>query len=54
MAGNRAYGVIHPDPFDLDPEDFTEEPLDHGDGGWEQDAADSADDKGSDATWEQK
>lgn len=26
------YGVIHPDPFDFDPEDFTEEPIDHGEG----------------------
>ena len=26
------YGIVHPDPFDFDPEDFSEEPLDHGQG----------------------
>ena len=34
MAGKRAHGVIHPNPFEFDPKDFSEDPLDHGNGGW--------------------
>lgn len=36
-------GVCRPDPFDYDPEDFTEEPIDHGDGGWESSQQDEDD-----------
>ena len=35
MPGPK-YAIIHPDPFDFDPEDFTEDELDHGDGAWKQ------------------
>lgn len=37
------YGIVNPDPFDFDPEDFTEDELDHGDGNLEPDGKESDD-----------